>query len=90
MLKIHLHVFFFKSKKLQGFSSDRKILMSLLSALFHVQNRVLVFEISILAKIFGEMFIMSLKSPHFLRNSDTLIIISRREHFKRNLRHYFF
>ena len=50
MLKIHLQVFFFKSEKLQGFSSDRKILMSLLSALFHVQKRVLVFKISIFSQ----------------------------------------
>ena len=33
-------VFSFASKKVQGFSSDRKILMPLLSVLFHLQNRV--------------------------------------------------
>ena len=36
-------LFSFTSKKLQGFSSDRKILVLLLSLLFHLQNRVSVF-----------------------------------------------
>ena len=43
VLKMHFQVFSFASKKVQGFSSDRKILMSLLSVLFHLQNRVSVF-----------------------------------------------
>ena len=33
----------FASKKVQKFSSDKKILMLLLSVLFHLQNRVSVF-----------------------------------------------
>ena len=33
-----MQVFSFASKRLQGFSSDRKILMLLLSVLFHAQN----------------------------------------------------
>ena len=43
VLKVRFHVFSFASKKVQGFSSDRKILMSLLSMLFHLQKRVSVF-----------------------------------------------
>ena len=43
MLKMRFQAFSFASKKVQGFSSDRKILMSLLSVLFHLQNRVSVF-----------------------------------------------
>ena len=42
VLKMYFQVFFFPSKKVQGFSSGRKILMSLLSVLFHLQNRALV------------------------------------------------
>ena len=39
-LKMRFQVFSVASKKVQGFSSDRKILMSLLSVLFHLQNSV--------------------------------------------------
>ena len=37
---MRFQVLSFASKKVQGFSSDRKILMSLLSELFNLQNRV--------------------------------------------------
>ena len=43
VLKMRFQVFSFASKKVQGFSSDKKILMSLLSVLFHLQNRASVF-----------------------------------------------
>ena len=43
VLKMRFQVFSFASKKVQGFSSDRKISMSLLSVLFHQQNRLPVF-----------------------------------------------
>ena len=43
VLKMRFQVFTFASKKVQGFSSDRKILMPLLSVLFHLQNHVSVF-----------------------------------------------
>ena len=43
VLKMRFQVFSFASKKTQGFSSDKKILLSLLSVLFHLQNRVSVF-----------------------------------------------
>ena len=41
VLKMRFQVFSFASKKVQGFSRNRKILMLLLSVLFHLQNRVL-------------------------------------------------
>ena len=41
--KMGFQVFSFASKKVQGFSSDSKILMSLLSVLFYRQNNVSVF-----------------------------------------------
>ena len=54
VLKMRFEVFSFPSKKVQGFSSDRKILMLLLSVLFHLQNRG---KFWFLAKIFGEMLL---------------------------------
>ena len=42
ILKMRFQVFSLASKKVQGFSSDRKILMSLLSVLLHLQNCVSV------------------------------------------------
>ena len=43
VLKIRFAVFPFASKKVQGFSSDKKILMLLLSVLFHLKNHISVF-----------------------------------------------
>ena len=43
VLKMRFQVFSFASKKVQGFSNDRKILMSLLSVLFHLENSVSIF-----------------------------------------------
>ena len=43
VLKMRFQVFSFASTKAQGFSGDRKILMPLLSVLFHLQNNVSVF-----------------------------------------------
>ena len=43
VLKMRYQVLSFASEKVQGFPSDSKILMLLLSVLFHLQNRVSVF-----------------------------------------------
>ena len=43
VLKMRFQVNFFASKNVQGFSSDRKVLISLLSVLFHLQNFASVF-----------------------------------------------
>ena len=43
VLKMHFQVFSFKSKKIKVFSSDTKILMLLLSVLFHLQNLISAF-----------------------------------------------
>ena len=51
VLKMRFQVFSFASKNVQGFSSDRKILMTLLSVLFHLQNCVSVFEILIFSQV---------------------------------------
>ena len=47
VLKMRFQLFSFASKKVHGFSSGRKILMLLLSVLFHLQNCVSIFEILI-------------------------------------------
>ena len=43
VLKMHFQAFSLAGKKVHGFSSDKKILMPLLSVLFHLQNRVSFF-----------------------------------------------
>ena len=43
VLKMRFQVFTFVTKKVQGFSKDGKILMSLLSVLFHLRKYVSVF-----------------------------------------------
>ena len=45
MLKMCLQVFSSASKKVQGFPSDRRILMLLLSVLFHHKTMTQFFEI---------------------------------------------
>ena len=87
VLKMPFQAFSFASKKVQGFFSDRKILMSPLSAPFQQQNNVSVFWNLILAKIYGETFIMSLKSNWFPKELWQKPFISRSKQIKRNLRH---
>ena len=66
-------VFSFASKKVQGFSSDdRKILMSLFSVLFHLQNCVSVFEILIFSEvIWGNVHYIQCTSSNFLSEKFT-------------------
>ena len=45
MLKMRFLVFSFASKKVEGLSSDKKMLMSLLLVLFYLLNHVSVFLI---------------------------------------------
>ena len=45
VLKMHFQVYPFASRKVQEFSSDRKILMLLISVLFHLENVFQFFEI---------------------------------------------
>ena len=85
MLQMRFQVFPFASKKLRffkklskkGFSSDRKILMSLLSVLFHPLKPPIFFK---------EMLIMSQKSTSFPKEL-WKPFISRAKQIKRNLRH---
>ena len=65
VLKMRFQDFSFASKKVHGFSSDKEILMSLISVLFHLQNCVSFLKFWFLAKSFGERFIMSLESTLF-------------------------
>ena len=43
VLKMLFQVFSFASKRVQGFSSDEKIVVSLLSVIVHLQNHASVF-----------------------------------------------
>ena len=64
-------LFSFASKKVQRFSSDRKILMSLLSVLFHLQKPVSVFwNFKFWPRYLGKRSLCLWNQPHFLRNSD--------------------
>ena len=50
VLKMRFQVFSFVSKKLQSFSSDNKLLILLLSVLFHPLHLSQFFEISIFSQ----------------------------------------
>ena len=68
-LKMRFQVFSFANKKVQGVSSERKILMSLLSWLFHLQNAVSVFlNFNFYSRYFGKRALCPWNQPHFLRS----------------------
>ena len=67
---MRFQVFSFASKKVQRFFSERKILKSLWSVLFHLQNHVSVFwNFDFEPKYFGKRPRCPWKQPYFLRNS---------------------
>ena len=86
-----LKMYFQASKKLQGFSSDSKILLLLLSVLFHIQNHVSVLcnfkDVLIFWRYLGKRSLCAWNQPHFLKNSDKSLFTSRAKQIKRNLRH---
>ena len=70
VLKMRFQVFSFASKKVQGFSRDMKILMSLLSVSFHLQKCVSVFwNFDFYPRYLGKHPLWSCNQSHFLRNS---------------------
>ena len=72
VLKTRFQVFSLASKKVQGFPSDRKILMSLLSVLFHLQNCVSAFwHFNFWSGYLGKRLLCSWNQSHFLRKSDS-------------------
>ena len=88
ILKIRFQAFSFASKKVQGFPSDRKILMSWLSVLFHLKNLVSVFwNFNVYPRYLGKRSLCPWHQPHFQRNSDKSFI-SRAKQIKRNLRRF--
>ena len=90
VLKMRFQVFFFASKKVQGFSSDRKILILLLSVLFYLQNRVSVYwNFNFWPRYLGKRSLCPRNQPHFLRNSDKSLLSPRKKQIKRNRRHGF-
>ena len=80
---MRFQVFSFASKKVEGFSSDRKVLMSLLSALFHLQNRVSIFEILIFSQdIWGNVHYVPEINRINLRNSDKSLLSPEQNNLK--------
>ena len=72
---MRFQVFSFTSKKVQRFYSDRKILMSLLSLPFHLQNRVSVFwNFIFLSRDLRALSLFPWNQPHLLRNSDKSLL----------------
>ena len=68
---MRFQVFSFASKKVKCFSSEKKILMSLLSVLFHLQNQVSVFgNFNFYPRYLGKHSLCLSNQPHFLTNSD--------------------
>ena len=51
VLKMRFQIFSLSNKKVQGFSSDRKILMSLLLMLFHLQNLYKTYKVHYVPEI---------------------------------------
>ena len=66
---MRFQVFSFASKKVQCFSSEKKILMSLLSVLFHLQNSVFG-NFNFYPRYLGKHSLCLSNQPHFLTNSD--------------------
>ena len=71
-------------RKVQEFSSDRKILMSLLSVLFHLQNHVSVFwNFNFKPRYLGKRSLCPRNQPHFWRNSDKSLLSPEQNNFKK-------
>ena len=73
LLKMRFQVFRFASKSIQGFSSDEKMLMSLLSVLFHLPKRVSAFW-NFSPRYLEKRSLCPWNPPHFLRNSDKSLL----------------
>ena len=83
VLKMRFQVFSFASKKVKEFSRDRKILMSLLSVLFHLENRVSVFwNFNFKPRYLGKCSLCPWNQPHFLRNFDKSLLSSEQNNLK--------
>ena len=74
----------FASKKLQRFSSNRKILI-LLSVLFHLQNDVSVFwNFNFQPKYLEKRSLYPCNQSHFLRNSDKSLLSPEQNKLKKS------
>ena len=90
VLKMRFQVFSFSSKKLQWFFSDIKILMSLLSLLFHLQTYLSIFwNFNFQPRYLRKRSLCQWNQPHFLRNSDKSLSSPKQNKIKDNLRHGF-
>ena len=70
-----LFVLFFARKMGQGFSSDRKIIMLLLSVLLHLENRVSAFwNFNFYQRCLGKRPLCPWNQPHFQKNFDKSLL----------------
>ena len=76
MLKVLFQIFSFASKKVQGFSSNRKTLMLFESLLFHLQNSVSAFW------SFNKRSLSPWNQPHFRRNPDKRLLSLEKNNLK--------
>ena len=82
-LKMRFQVFSFASKKVQGFYSERKILMLLLSVIFYLQNFVSVFwNFNFWPIYLGKGSLRPWNQPHFLKNSDKSLLSPEQKKLK--------
>ena len=83
VLKMPFQIFSLASKKVQGFSTDRKILISLILVLFHLQNPVSVFwNFSFSPKYLWKRSLCPWNQPHFLRNSVKSLLCPERNNLQ--------
>ena len=84
MLKMRFQVFSFTNKKVQRFSSDRKILI-FLPVLFDLQNRVSVFwSFNFWPRYLGKHSLRPWNQPHFLRNSGKSLLSPKQNNLKKS------
>ena len=84
MLKMRLQIFSFANKKVQGFSSDRKILISLSSVLFYLQNHVSGFwNFDFYPRYFWKRSLCPWNQFHLLRNSDKSLLSPEQNKLKK-------
>ena len=73
------------SKKVPGFSSNRKLLMSLLSMLFHLQNCVSVFlNFNFYSRYLEKRSLCPWNQLHFLRKSDKSLLSPEQNKLKKS------
>ena len=83
VLKMSFQVFSFAIKKVQGYSSDRKIFMSLLSVFYHLRSCVSEFRnFNFYPSYLWKPSLCSWNQSHLLRNSDKSLLSPERNNLR--------